>query len=206
MQKELELEWCLRISRRMAFEEEYPFDTIKRIAKSCKVIALLEAPLDLCLKHNSSLFKLRTAYGGVIISVQLNMNSSNSEIVERVRVHELDTARSALDAATRTIDTIRADAARQTAIQLETANENIAVVRAEANAHLASFASELYNIGKTDTPSACWKLGELLVGLGETTKGNRYKKVATLLTCGEVCVKKGLPAPPWTQYTIGKFL
>ena len=82
----------------------------------------------------------------------------------------------------------------------------ITAVRTEADAHLASVAEDMYRTGKTDTPSACWKLGELFCDMGDTSKGSQYKKMATLWTCGEVCVKKGLPAPPWTQYTIAKFL
>ena len=79
-------------------------------------------------------------------------------------------------------------------------------MRAEADAHLAAVAGYMYRTTKTDAPSACWRLGELFSGTGDTLKGSQHKKNATLLTCGEVGVKKGLPAPPWTQYAIAKFL
>ena len=200
LQDELALKWCLRISQSLAFDVDYPFDVIEGVANSRKV-SKLEVPLDRCLKSND-VFALKKAYGGVIVSMRLNSKSSNPEIYDRALYFKLETARAELDVANAALDV--ANAALK-AMRVS-ADANITAVRTEADAHLVAVAVDMYRTGKTDTPSACWKLGELFFYMGDTSKGSQYKKMATLWTCGEVCVKKGLPAPPWTQYTIAKFL
>jgi hypothetical protein len=189
-QDELALTWCLRISRCLDFDIDYPFDFIEGAANSCKVSSKLRSSLDRCLKSND-VFRLKKAFGGVIISIRLNSNSSNPDINDRALHHKLDTARAELAVANAALEAMRV---------------NIAALGTEANAHIAAVAVDMYRTCEKDAPSACWKLGELFLDMGDISKCSQCKKTATLMTCGEVCVKKGLPAPPWTQYTIAKFL
>lgn len=75
-----------------------------------------------------------------------------------------------------------------------------------AEKKLTSFALKLSSTVKSDTATTCWLIASILESAGEAEKAARLKKDATLRALVEVSVKKGLPAPPWLQYTIAPFL
>lgn len=207
-QADLELKWCLRISRCLEFDEVYKLSEIEKFAAT-RSVENVHAGLEHCIKNNPSIFKVENAHPHrAIHALSLNESSSHPEIADRCLIHKNSQLKKLEDVRGQKAE-FREALARQEAWSQAADTRNASVhtaARAEARSRLITTATNIYLAGKRDTPTACWKMGELYVDAGDMAKASQYKKAATLMACGEVCVKKGLPAPPWSQYTIAEFL